>query len=114
MASIFPFNTVSIDDSIIGPEFFVQGRGVLLCSGSDRVFVGPSGEIKLLRTAVLHKASFQTHGKHPELSTESSLGAAISISCGSTLLASFSGLVSASYDAAKNTTTFIISGIIYE
>lgn len=111
MASILPFDNATINGTPVAASAFVHGSGSLQEKGSDKAVTTSDGRIHNHREAINREASFEAHGDQTSLGGNTrSVGVAIVLKNGVTTVASFNGIVTATYNDSSKTTSFSIAG----
>ena len=125
MASVFPFNQIEIDDSVvIGPDAFIYGSGEFVMAGEDSFETTADGLIHHYRAAMTPTASAEVRGHRRDFDTAypadeqpwPAKSGKIKISHvaerggAATKIAEFDGIVGGEYDSMTNKTTLNITG----
>lgn len=131
MASVLPFNQISIGNSVLAePAVFVYGTGSITMKGEDNAVTTADGKIHNYRSALSPEARCELKGDFrasadtgdaasngvdtgvawPTLGSNITLQLVSSRSATPVDIASFGAVVSAEYDAERNTTSVTITG----
>lgn len=110
MASILPFDNATIAGTPLAASDFVHGSGSLQEKGSDKAVTTADGRIHNHREAVNRDGSCEAHGDKTSLNSARGVGVAIVLKNGVDTIASFPGIVTASYSESSKTTSISITG----
>jgi hypothetical protein len=110
MANILPFDNASLGGTAVAVADFVHGSGQYSEAGQDIRVVTADNRIHNIRQSVARRASFEAYGDKSSLNSPAGLGQAIVLTRASTQVASFTGIVTATYNEQSKTTRIEIAG----
>ena len=110
MASVLPFNKVTIGSSTIDKVDFVSGSGNLTKKGHDKAVTTADGRIHNVREKINRDAKFDAYGDQTALNSATGLGQSVALFLDSASVDSFTGIVTASYNEANKTSSIQIKG----
>jgi hypothetical protein len=110
MSSILPFDNAVINGTEIETTDFVNGSGSLTEKGSDTSVTTADNRIHNIRKSISRSADFELYGDQTSLNSAPGLGTSCVLKHGSSEVASFTGIVSASYNSSSLTTSISIAG----
>ncbi len=110
MPSLLPFDNALIGDHHLPAELVLPGSGTYQERGRDIATTTADGRIHHDRQAVDIRARLELRGDHTHLDTLPATTDTITLRRGSTVIATFTGLVSASWSDRTRTTILDFAG----